>query len=77
MFGKSANWWFGKNSLFKQIMPNEQKISVGGFTLGTVMKSPDNITNIENSGFDLDAFLDDPRVKKYMPYVLAYLILKR
>ena len=46
MFGKSANWWFGKNSLFKQIMPNEQKISVGGFTLGTVMKSPDNITNI-------------------------------
>ena len=87
LFNKSASWWFGKNSVFAQIMPNEQSVSIGGMTLSTKQDSADNITNITNegsssslpdiAGFNINEFINDPNVRKYGPYILAYIFLRR
>ena len=81
--GKSSEWWFGDNSIYGQLMPNEQSISVGGVELTTKRKSTSYTVNVinENNGVQipdgLKEFFEREDVKKYLPYVLAYIIIRR
>ena len=79
---KKADWWFGENSLYDQLTPDNFNISLpGGVGIGFEKESVSDIVNVTNTntqtGFDIQEFINDPMVRQYGPYVLAYLILKR
>jgi hypothetical protein len=79
---KKADFWFGENSLYDQIMPDNMNVTLpGGVGFGVEKKSVGDtvINNVSSTqtGFDIQEFINDPMVKKYAPYVAAYLILKR
>lgn len=79
---KKADWWFGENSLYNQLTPDNFNISLpGGVGIAFEKESvsdivTNNVTNTQ-TGFDIQEFLNNPMVRKYGPYVLAYYILKR
>lgn len=78
---RSSEWWFGDNSLWNKLAPNEQTLSVGGVSLGTVRKSPDNNNTTIIEGMQipqgLKDFFNNPDVKKALPYLIGFAIIRR